>query len=208
MAERIATMQYLSDTEGFFVLPTDNLKKAVTKAEIEARVASGYVLAEPIPRESNQLVPQSLLKPIWNWSYFRVTLVPPTGVSLSLYACCRSTSVFNGTSIGDYNTFEYNYGQKLNAVSYNPDGTQRDIMLKSGRWSTSPYQSNGGYLYLVMKGSNGNYYLYGEKTISSIIGSSAFGAFDEEDYISTMQPVGTYTLMATPRILTSEVTPD
>jgi hypothetical protein len=124
---------------------------------------------------------------------------------MGIYACGRRTSQFTGTSVDSFNTWLAS-GQKLIASKYSPDGATCDIKLSDGGWTFSPYNADGGYLYLVLY-SEGIYYLYGGKTLRDILGVSGFGALDESEYFPADRFFGTYSIGGWIRTLTSGPVP-
>lgn len=206
MAKKIATLNDLANIVGFDITPddTDNMNKCVSKDMAMERLRVTYILGLD-DYADNQLVAVDDLNPYFTWSYFRVNVVLPTERNIKIHACGRSTSQFTGTSVESFDTWIGN-GEKLIASKYSPDGAQCDIHLIDGRWTWSPYNADGGYLYLILY-SNGIYYLYGGKTLRDILGVSGFGALDESEYFPADRFFGTYSIGGWIRTLTSGPVP-
>lgn len=204
MAKKIATYGDLSGIAGLEVTPDDNDLQCVSREMVEARLKPTHILGLD-GYANNQLVALTDINPYFDYSYFRVSMTLPTTSSMEIYACGRRTSQFTGTSAESFSTWLAG-GQKLLASKYSPDGATCDIKLFDGGWTFSPYNADGGYLYLVLY-SEGIYYLYGGKTLRDILGVSAFGALDETDMLEYMKPIGTYSIGGYIRTLTGPVIP-
>ena len=205
MAKKIATYGDLNNIAGFDLTPDDNALECVTREMIEARLKSTHILGLD-GYATNQLVALEDINPYFDYSYFRVSMTLPTTSSMKIHACGRGISQFTGTSAESFSTWLAS-GQKLNASKYSPDGSQFDIKLSDGGWTSSPYNADGGYLYLVLY-SEGIYYLYGGKTLRDILGVSTFGALDETDMLEYMKPIGTYSIGGYIRTLTGPIIPE
>lgn len=185
MAKKIATFEHIANSVGFTPSSTDNPKQCVTKEDVLARLKSGYTINLD-DYSDKQLIPSVDINPIYDWSYFRIQVTLPSATNVVVYACGRSNNTFTGSSTEDFDNWLAG-GQRLNAEKYSTNGSQWDIKLQEGKWTQNPYGGNGGYLYIVLL-QNGTYYLYGGKVLMDILGSSAFGAMDYEDYIDQMKP--------------------
>ena len=205
MAKKIATYGDFSGIAGLETTPADNALQCVSREMVEARLKPTYILGLD-GYATNQLVALVDINPYFDYSYFRVSMTLPTTSSMTIHACGRRTSQFTGTSVDSFNTWLAG-GQKLNASKYSPDGTTCDIKLFDGKWTSSPYNADGGYLYLVLY-SNGIYYLCGGKTLIDIMGVSTFGALDETEFFPNDRFFGTYSLGGWIRTLTGPVIPE
>ena len=202
MDKKIATYGDLDNIAGFDLTPDDNALECVTREMVEARLKPTHILGLD-GYANNELVALEDINPYFDYSYFRVSMVLPTTSSMKIYACGRGISQFTGTSVDSFSTWLAS-GQKLNASKYSPDGAKCDIKLFDGKWSSSPYNADGGYLYLVLY-SEGIYYLYGGKTLRDILGVSGFGALDESEYFPDDRFFGTYSIGGYIRTLTGPV---